>query len=294
MKNLLVAWVLFFQFAGVAIAASDEIDFAFFGDSGSGDKYQRQVAGALRTYCEGKCQFVLLLGDNFYEKGVKNVWDPQWRTKFELPYGPLEIPFFVVLGNHDYEGNVQAQVAYSQKSTQWKLPSRYHRFSQGVVDFFVLDTSKLDSQQLKWLKDGLEGSTAKWKIVAGHHPIFSYGHHGDTPEMIRDVWPTVKKYATFYLSGHDHDQQVLTDSGVDFVVSGGGGAELREVKSGPRTRFAKSVRGFGHFHIGPERAELEMIGTDTKPIYQLEYRPRLNFTQHTGARKTAAQSADSP
>ena len=28
-------------------------------------------------------------------------------------------------------------------------------------------------------------SAEKWKIVVGHHPVRSIGHHGDTKELIR-------------------------------------------------------------------------------------------------------------
>lgn len=34
-----------------------------------------------------KGKFVLGLGDNFYMNGVNSVRDPQWKAKFEVPYG---------------------------------------------------------------------------------------------------------------------------------------------------------------------------------------------------------------
>lgn len=35
-------------------------------------------------------------------------------------------------------------------------------------------------------------STAKWKIVVGHHAIRSVGHHGDTQELIKQLLPILQ------------------------------------------------------------------------------------------------------
>lgn len=38
----------------------------------------------------------------------------------------------------------------------------------------------------------LRESTAKWKIVVGHHAIRSVGHHGDTQELINQLLPILQ------------------------------------------------------------------------------------------------------
>lgn len=38
----------------------------------------------------------------------------------------------------------------------------------------------------------LRESTAKWKIVVGHHPIKSNGHHGDTQELVAQLLPILQ------------------------------------------------------------------------------------------------------
>jgi hypothetical protein len=53
------------------------------------------------------CDFVLLLGDNFYPSGVKSVTDSQWKTAFVTPYEALGLTFYPTLGNHDYEGQIK-------------------------------------------------------------------------------------------------------------------------------------------------------------------------------------------
>jgi len=38
----------------------------------------------------------------------------------------------------------------------------------------------------------LTASTANWKIVIGHHPIRSIGHHRDTAELIVQLLPILE------------------------------------------------------------------------------------------------------
>src|SRR5574341_1365764 len=109
--------------------------FIAMGDWGTGSPAQRQVAELMNAKAgRDSLHFVLLLGDNFYEKGVASVDDPQWQKKFErmydLPF--LNVPFFAALGNHDYKkaGSPDAQVEYSKRHTKWKMPARFYTFTR--------------------------------------------------------------------------------------------------------------------------------------------------------------------
>jgi len=106
-----------------------------------------------------------------------------------------------VLGNHDYRGNVDAQIAYSAVSSRWRMPARYYKRAEalpdgGAVDFIFLDTSpfvaryrgtdvrstaRIRRRSFPGVESALSQSTARWKIVVGHHPVFSGGRdHGST------------------------------------------------------------------------------------------------------------------
>ncbi len=67
-------------------------------------------------------------GDNFYFDGVSSVEDKRFEETFESIYtqDSLQVPWYIVAGNHDHHRNVTAQIAYSNVSPRWKFPSFYH------------------------------------------------------------------------------------------------------------------------------------------------------------------------
>src|SRR6266705_140231 len=68
-------------------------------------------------------------------------------------------------------------------------PSPYYTFSAGPAQFFALDTNEVSEAQLLWLDAELKKSSAKWKLVYGHHPIYSDGRHGDSQVLIEKLLP---------------------------------------------------------------------------------------------------------
>ena len=78
------------------------VRFIAIGDPGTGSEHQFAVGAAMAQVCEARgCEFVVELGDNIYLSGVSSAYDEQFETKFEAPYAGLDVPFFLVLGNHD-------------------------------------------------------------------------------------------------------------------------------------------------------------------------------------------------
>lgn len=256
-------------------AYSAQTGFLFFGDAGTGLPNQYKVAKSMVSFCEvNPCDFVTLLGDNFYPNGVKSVKDPLWRLAFELPYQNFNIPFFSALGNHDYKGDVESQIQYSKKSEIWKMPARYYQFSRGDIDFFVLDTNRFDGKQKSWLKESLNHSQRPWRIVIGHHPIYSYGGHGDTKELKEELLPMIEGKVDFYLCGHDHNKQVIRkkSSNITYVVSGAG-AQIDPLKRNRGALYASASLGFAHLLVSPDTAILKILDengdTDYSQIFEL-------------------------
>lgn len=235
--------------------AGTAVRFIAIGDTGKGNAGQNQVGQTIGTFCAANgCDFVVLLGDNFYPTGVGSTTDPQWETAFVQPYATVNAPFYAVLGNHDYGGNGSGtelakgdnEVAYALVNPKWRMPAHDYTFNYGNTDFFVADTNRsmfsLDTQVRDDFAQWIPASTATWKVAFGHHPYLSNGEHGNAGNYDGLALVPVANGAgvksflddrvcgkvDFYISGHDHSIQYLRGScgatPTQLIVSGGGAA----------------------------------------------------------------------
>lgn len=265
------------------------LNFLVLGDWGRrGEQDQKDVATQMGRAAEHvDARFVISVGDNFYENGVTSVNDPHWQVSFNDVYTApsLQAPWYVILGNHDYHANCEAQIAYSQLSPRWRMPARYylqtHQIDGGATaDFFFIDTTPMIKayygpafeepthkevvtqdvpKQMAWLKESLAASKAQWKIVLAHHPIYSGGEHGDTPELIESILPLLHEHGVqAYFNGHDHDLQHLMAGEVNLFCSGAG-SQVRPTTQTEHTRFAKASSGFVTVSLSALKMDVHMI-----------------------------------
>ncbi|MFC6066100.1 metallophosphoesterase [Streptomyces ochraceiscleroticus] len=187
------------------------------GDAGTGEEGQFAVAAAARDLMASEqIGLAVGLGDNIYENGPESAHDSEFQDKFEKPNTGIDVPWLMVLGNHDCSGLIPGsggdpargdrEVAYATTSKRWYMPSRYysvalpagsgaHGSGDPLVEFFALDTTPVSSyvvqtdpyfhwdgpymrEQRAWLDGALKESRAQWKIVLGHHPYLNNGEHG--------------------------------------------------------------------------------------------------------------------
>lgn len=260
-----------------ALPPGKGVGVVLLGDAGTGDKEQYKVGASMAKYCEkNDCDFGLLLGDNIYEFGVRTPQDSQFKTKFEKPYADLKFPFYVALGNHDAYGCWICQVQYKSPTDKWIMPAQYYSFKKGDVEFFGLDTTwgffrKGVTPQHTWLENSLKASTAKWKIVFGHHPVYSSGYHGGDGQMQKYLLPMLKKYdVDFYVAGHDHHKELIqpyAEDQVKFIISGVG-AKLRSTGKGTHTVFGLTSLGFGYMLLEDDKLTLRFVGLDGLVEYE--------------------------
>jgi tartrate-resistant acid phosphatase type 5 len=229
------------------------LSFLVVGDWGrDGGYYQPHVAREMGRAAERLgSAFIVSTGDNFYKLGVLSEFDPQWESSFERVYTEtsLQVPWYPVLGNHDYGGDIEAQLRRTEHSRRWHMPTRWYPVRKQVgdiaVDLFFLDTvawlgresfpyrwlgspiRKGDQEvQREWLVQSLRGSSANVKLVFGHHPIFSVGPHGGGINM-PDLDSVLRLGGvTAYIHGHDHCLYHIEHDGMHYVCSGGGSEEL--------------------------------------------------------------------
>ncbi|HXT68785.1 MAG TPA: metallophosphoesterase [Vicinamibacterales bacterium] len=210
------------------------LKFLAFGDSGTGEPEQFQLAAQMTTlHARFPFEMAILLGDNIY--GTQRPQD--FRNKFEVPYKPLidaGVKFYASLGNHDaIEQRFQGYFNMESK--------RYYTFKapKGDVRFFALESSNPVPEQIKWVEEQLKGATDPWKIAFFHHPLYSSARgHGSTVDLRDTLAPLFVRYnVSVVFSGHDHVyERVKPQNGVAYFVVGSAG-KLRPNDLNRRSSF---------------------------------------------------------
>ena len=281
----------------------DALHFIVMGDWGrNGADHQKQVATQMgKTATTINAQFIIATGDNFYPGGVISEWDPLWKYSFEDIYTNfhLQWDWYPVLGNHDYKSNPDAQVKYSNISRRWRMPARYYSkkfFINGdsarQVLIVFIDTNPLipefyknseygpnvrtqDSlKQKKWLAKVLNDASPiiKWKIVVGHHPMYTGGNRTDsydTKAIRNSLNPLFDKYGVdIYLAGHEHNLQHLKTTDKTHHFISGAASEKTAVKMLDISKMAASEYGFMLFSVTGNELMVQAIDYTGKIIYK--------------------------
>jgi tartrate-resistant acid phosphatase type 5 len=256
------------------LSAADEVLFLIIGDTGRGNQTQKDVGDAMDKVCVQRrpvgCDFALVAGDLIYGKGVHDKDDPQFVSKFEEPFAALEgLPMWSVPGNHDWqqENSVQGQIDRSRHTgrdiPRWLMPFNHYSVPglPAWLTVYGLDTTiihdlhgaqgaDLDSLTLA---SRLEVEAAKtalcgragWRLLFGHHPVYSSGPHGQemdganaSQKGFKGLAPVIHREliaplitackVQVYLAGHDHHQEWLHSTKENFYqVIQGAVAEVR-------------------------------------------------------------------
>jgi 3',5'-cyclic AMP phosphodiesterase CpdA len=229
------------------------VRFIVFGDSGTGDAYQRAVAQQMQTV---PYDFALHTGDIAYGSGMPN----ELEEHFFDVYRKLTRSFavFPITGNHDFK-TAGAKPFFDAfdlpKNAPTGLQERYYSFDWGNVHFVALDTELMNAQQAAWLDADLSANQREWVVAFGHRPPFSSGEHGSS-NTFRKVFSRVleKHRVPLVLSGHEHNyERTRPINGVTYIVTGGGGRETRPVGHSTFTAYAEDVLHFVYIEVrGPE------------------------------------------
>jgi 3',5'-cyclic AMP phosphodiesterase CpdA len=219
------------------------LHFAVIGDNGNGDKRQYDVGQQMANWHKRfPFSLVLMMGDNIY--GSDRPQD--YVKKFEAPYKVLldkGVRFYASLGNHDS----REQRYYKHYNMDGKL---YYSFKAPKEDvrFFVLESTYMDPDQLKWLEDELKKSDEKWKIAYFHHALYSSARtHGSQLKLRAVLEPLFIRYnVSLVLNGHDHTyERIKPQNGIQYFVEGSSGqlrkGDLR--RGSPLTAFGNDTDG---------------------------------------------------
>lgn len=278
---------------------SGEVNILVFGDSGKPETFEKVIPWMAQA-CADRCDFALMLGDNFYFRGPHKPAPDRFQTHFKDPltrHGEAlaDLNYWVVLGNHGYvslfarpssDPVVQLEYTYSQQPGDrplWLMPAQQYAVPKlpdwltlvGIDSFFSTYPGSFDGSVAEYERareayvsrvyDSMASKGNRgWRVMFGHHPSMTIGDHADENSM-RGVRPPFDSLLPLvYFSGHDHDQQLIESGGLVQVVQG----------AASKTRAKK---------WGVEKAESYFDGT-LAPAYQrlgygasAEYCERLGF-----------------
>lgn len=280
------------------------VNFILANDLGRNGYYEQKPLAELmgKMAEEIDISAVVAAGDVHHFEGVRSTADPLWLTNYEWVYAhpELMLPWYPILGNHEYRGSTQAVLDYSRVSRRWCMPARYYSQvleEDGVsIRLILLDTAPLIDKyrkdtltypdackqdreaQLRWLDSELSRAKETWVIVIGHHPIYA-----DTPksesersDMQRYVDPILRKHdnVAMYCAGHIHNFQHIRKKGsnTDYIVNSAASLSRRKVAPMEGTVFCSGEAGFSIISATPTTLYLRMIDGQGKAIHTVERR----------------------
>ncbi len=238
------------------------IVFGVIGDMGTGEPEQFVVADALSAMClQRRCQFLISVGDNLYN-GPTRLDDPRLQSWFEKPYGKLDLPFWMSLGNHDWYGDPTMEIRYTgvasrrAKGPYWFMPGPAYRIPKlpGFLQLVAIDTMSMEKGLDAGLKDQKllldvalppagDAAARTWTFLYGHHPIRSSGAHGDTAEVESFLKPWLdgaRVDGVFF--GHDHHQEHYDFGLAQVFIQGASGQIRQRMFDGERRRCSSTAQ----------------------------------------------------
>jgi len=302
MKRIVLAILLLAVFVGGCTDAArhvSTVDFIVASDMGRrGISEQQKIAALMSLQAElTKIDFLAVAGDPIHDKGVQSTDDEEWKLKIEDVYAASSlhaIPWYVVSGNHEYNGSVQAILDYSNVSKRWNAPARYYSMEQPIgrkkkALFVFIDTAPLIDkyrneeespdagkqnmeQQLRWLDSTLVASNDRWKIVIGHHPVYAdtdkvESERTDMQQRVGKILET--RSVDFYICGHIHNFQHIKPEGskVHYVVNSSA-SQSRPVKEIEGTVFCNPDPGYSVFSVSADSVRFYFVNHTGEKVYR--------------------------
>lgn len=233
--------------------------FIAVGDTGTGGAAQKAIA---KRMTEHGFDLMLFLGDLAYSSGTPE----QIQERFFAVYEDVLrlVPAFPAIGNH--ERRTQKGRPYFEAFVL-PTPERFYSFDWGDVHFVAIDTTQRDSEQLTWLRKDLASTNQRWTIVYGHHPMYTNSLRG--PQRgIRKAYAKIFTDAKvdLVLTGHEHQYERFRVGGVNYIVSGGGGAQLTRFFGSSRSLERATKHHFLHFEVTADELVMRVIDIDGQEI----------------------------
>jgi 3',5'-cyclic AMP phosphodiesterase CpdA len=222
----------------------DDGNFSFvvFGDNRTRHDVYRQVSAAIAA---AKPTFVVHTGDQVAAGSDFTLWPIFFDISREWMRQTVYLP---ALGNHE------------QNSPYWyQLYGRnngYYSQDWGPIHWVILDSDAPGGAEASWKEqtafleqDLAAHKSARFRFVVFHHPPYTAvaRRQEGAARIAERLVPLFRKHKVQgVFCGHDHNYQRHVEDGIQYVVTGGGGAPLYDV-DGPipgKTVKAEKVENF--------------------------------------------------
>jgi 3',5'-cyclic AMP phosphodiesterase CpdA len=236
------------------------VQFVVYGDTRTRhDVHRSVIQGVLRS---ADPDFVMHTGDLVENGSDSSLWPIFFDAERELL---RKAPIFTALGNHE---------RHAKNYFEFMDAKPYYSFNWGSAHFIVIDSDLSDAaptaaerdafwaQQTRWLEEDLSNSQkSDFRFVFAHHPPMTAvkRRQGDNPHMTA-LEPMFEKYhVNVGFFGHDHNYQHYLKNGIQYFVTGGGGAPLYDVDAPPPgiTKKVESTENFLIVNIDGASAKIE-------------------------------------
>ncbi|MCX6631468.1 MAG: metallophosphoesterase family protein [Candidatus Solibacter sp.] len=263
----------------------EPITFAVLGDTEARPHVNDRIA---KLIWDQRPHFAINLGD-LTDGGTKSR-KPDWNLEYFLAFTQLHsrVPVFAVPGNGEWgDRELYWYQQYMAAPVDQGNAPGYYAFSFGDADFFMLDSNPRETDfkpggaQYQWLEQQLSRSTARWKFVCHHHPVYTSSARGSfsgktAPPVDEAALPVTALYDRYGVdmafAGHIHHYERsypvkagrLGPDGVVYVTSGGGGGNLQDFTPVRSWFTAMSHRGYHYCTISIDGGRLELRMYDSE------------------------------
>lgn len=251
-----------------------DFEFIAYGDTRSRHDIHQQVVDEMVKYNPA---FVVHTGDVV----ANGTHTDQWAKFFDIEKQLLaKTDVFPAAGNHEHQ---------APQYFDFLAAKGHYSFNWGRAHFAIID-SNVDqvakekreafwTDQKNWLDDDLASArNADFRFVIMHHPPFSASRAAINKEA-RELVPIFEKRAvTAVFAGHDHNYQRHVKDGIQYIVTGGGGAPLYDVKSPipDITVTAVKTENFVRVQVKGNTAIMTAIGKDGQQLDQVQVQAAPN------------------
>src|SRR5437667_7657929 len=196
-----------------------------FGDSGVPGPGQTAVRDRLLAT---PADVIVHTADMIYPGGEAADFDPA----FFAPYAHLvrQLVLWPCLGNHAFAAAAGQpwRDAFYTPANNPDGSENYYSFDVGNAHVVVINSNQSTapgSAQYMFLEHDLAASSAAWKFVVFHHPIYSSGTvHGSSLTIRTNLVPLFDAYAVdMVFMGHEHNYERTLPLRADQVVAPGAG-----------------------------------------------------------------------